>query len=808
VADWYNPIIQHGEVDFRDPRRDHQHGRIWRITAKERPLVEKPQLEGASNIELLDAMKKPEKWTRSQAKRLLKEHGAEVIVPELKSWVSDLAPTDPDYEHHLLEALWVFQSVNVINEPLLKKVLDAENHKARAAAVRVLNYWYDKIDEGYTLLEQAVSDPHPKVRLEAVIALRNEKKAQAASTALTVLESRMDRFLDFALWQTVRNLEPYWIDKIVADPNFFNTSKQMAYALKSVNHPKAVSALLKLYQQNNVPMEYHQDVFNSVAKWGSSEDLGTLLDLAMSDKESHIDKRSSYLAALEEAARLQDKKPNRNLDQIVRFTESENQQVMQSAIKLIGYWDLKKYRSNLEIIIRQEDKETQLAAMDALELLGDEESKKLLIEMSRQKQSPELRLMAVRRLISMDINKAADIAINLLQETTDQDVATDIFSAFFSQTEGPGTLVDKLSGQQLPEKVAQQGRVAMQQEIPFHRRGDDDVKKLETILEDMGGELPPEQMPQQLSSQEMNRLELDIKASADPQKGENIYRRLNCMSCHAIGGAGGTIGSDLSSLGANAPTDYIIQSILSPSEDIKDGFELNRIVKKDGTVITGYVARETSSEVIIEDMAGQEISIPQSQINVHETVPGSLMPPGLTAPLERKEFIDLIGFLSKLGETGDFQVPNTTWIRRWQTIGNDEKVVEKINENGLDYVVQKNAKISWKPAYSKVAGDLPLEELPVHELESEEKYSFVKFEVEVLEAGNVNLSFNLKSDILVWVDQKSGNLTGDGILVDLPRGIHRFTLAINRQVHNQGSLRIKLQEARQSPAKSTLIMEK
>ncbi|HVV98994.1 MAG TPA: PVC-type heme-binding CxxCH protein, partial [Planctomycetaceae bacterium] len=34
IADWYNPIIQHGEVDFRDPRRDHTHGRIWRVTAK------------------------------------------------------------------------------------------------------------------------------------------------------------------------------------------------------------------------------------------------------------------------------------------------------------------------------------------------------------------------------------------------------------------------------------------------------------------------------------------------------------------------------------------------------------------------------------------------------------------------------------------------------------------------------------------------------------------------------------------------------------------------------------------------------
>ena len=33
IADWYNPIIQHGEVDFRDPRRDHTRGRIWRVTS-------------------------------------------------------------------------------------------------------------------------------------------------------------------------------------------------------------------------------------------------------------------------------------------------------------------------------------------------------------------------------------------------------------------------------------------------------------------------------------------------------------------------------------------------------------------------------------------------------------------------------------------------------------------------------------------------------------------------------------------------------------------------------------------------------
>ncbi len=103
IADWYNPIIQHGEVDFRDPRRDHTRGRIWRVTAKGRPLVPKPRLVGATIGALLDELKAPEDWTRQHAKRLLKERGRAEVVPELASWVKGLDPKDPAHEHYRLE---------------------------------------------------------------------------------------------------------------------------------------------------------------------------------------------------------------------------------------------------------------------------------------------------------------------------------------------------------------------------------------------------------------------------------------------------------------------------------------------------------------------------------------------------------------------------------------------------------------------------------------------------------------------------------------------------------------------------------
>ena len=76
IADWYNPIIQHGEVDFRDERRDHTHGRIWRVTFKDRPLVEKPQLVDADIDALLEMLRAPEEFTRRHAKLQLKARGA------------------------------------------------------------------------------------------------------------------------------------------------------------------------------------------------------------------------------------------------------------------------------------------------------------------------------------------------------------------------------------------------------------------------------------------------------------------------------------------------------------------------------------------------------------------------------------------------------------------------------------------------------------------------------------------------------------------------------------------------------------
>src|SRR6185295_2207512 len=94
IADWSNPIIQHGEVDFRDPRRDREHGRIWRVGYKGGKDVKAPELVKATNKELLEQLLSPNGWNEKQAERVLierfqsSEEQALEIVRTLNDWVS------------------------------------------------------------------------------------------------------------------------------------------------------------------------------------------------------------------------------------------------------------------------------------------------------------------------------------------------------------------------------------------------------------------------------------------------------------------------------------------------------------------------------------------------------------------------------------------------------------------------------------------------------------------------------------------------------------------------------------------------
>ncbi len=210
VVDWYNPLVGHMQHSLRDPNRDVEHGRIWRIRYKGRPLVTPAKLAGASVPELLEQLKVHEDRTRYRARRELRDRPTREVSAAADRWLASQSKTDPDYWHHALEVLWLRQSHDVVDEPLLKTVLTCPEPRARAAATRVLCYWRDRVAEPLELLRKQVGDDNARVRLEAIRALSffDGKYASTASEiAVESLAQPQDYYLEYTLTETNKTLD-------------------------------------------------------------------------------------------------------------------------------------------------------------------------------------------------------------------------------------------------------------------------------------------------------------------------------------------------------------------------------------------------------------------------------------------------------------------------------------------------------------------------------------------------------------------------------------------------------------------------
>jgi len=207
IVDWHNALIGHLQHNLRDPSRDHSHGRIWRVTYPERPLVEPAKIDGQPIEDLLEHLKAYEDRTRNRVKRELAQRDSDDVIKALNKWVDGLDANDPEIEHHVLEALWVHQMHNRANEELLDRVLASKDHRARAAAVRVISFWVNKIPDPLVRLKKYIADPHPRVRLEAVRAISFLSGDDALEAALEVLNHEPDYFIKYTLEETLRSLE-------------------------------------------------------------------------------------------------------------------------------------------------------------------------------------------------------------------------------------------------------------------------------------------------------------------------------------------------------------------------------------------------------------------------------------------------------------------------------------------------------------------------------------------------------------------------------------------------------------------------
>ncbi len=286
-TDWQNPIIGHMQHNLRDPSRDHVHGRVYRVTYPSRPLLKPEPVAGQPLAKLLDLLKSPEDRVRARARIELSGRKTADVIAACRTWLAALDKNDPDYEHHVLEALWLHESHNVMDEELLKKVLRSPEPRARAAATRVLRWMRDRVAQPLDLLAVQANDEHPRVRLEAVVACSEFQDGQAAAIALEVLKRPRDPLLEFCLKETMQTLDAHWKTALREGKLKVSGDNPAAaeFLLATVSNadlakmPRTQAVCMAQLTRMGIPLETRREALATLTKLRGADEINVLVDV-------------------------------------------------------------------------------------------------------------------------------------------------------------------------------------------------------------------------------------------------------------------------------------------------------------------------------------------------------------------------------------------------------------------------------------------------------------------------------------------------------------------------------------------------
>ncbi len=541
---------------------------------------------------------------------------------------------------------------------------------------------------------------------------------------------------------------------------------------------RAESPMVKMLRSGRVPADRQGTVIEMIGKRGSAADLDFLLDLAGSSKTTPAH-TLRCLEALSEAALTRNLRPSGDLGRLASLIPVNSKvepNVSQAAVRLAGLWKAESLGPKLRAIAEEAETPAPLraAALEALAAIGGKEGRASIEDLTTKERPLSVRALAVAALVRLDLAAAAKAAARVLGDAgkdAGQDDLIPMIAAFLNHQGGANTLASAMnSGQKIPADAA---RLALR---GVYALGHSDPGLVASLTKAAGLDAEVKA----LDPKSMEALISEVATRGNPALGESIFRRadLNCTKCHALSGAGGGVGPDLSALGSSSPVDYVINSIMLPDQAIKEEFHTLVVVTTDGQIFQGIVADKDDKRVVLKEATGSLRTIPTLDIDESKEG-GSLMPKGLVNFMTRAEFVDLVRFLSELGKPGPYAIRSTPTIQRWR--------YHKARPGGS--VPNSADPTQWQAAYARTGGDLPLGEL------TSEAGTILDLqaEVDVSQAGAVVVKLNDPVGVTAWVDdQPAPAFSGPSFPCELAAGRHRITFQVDTTARRDPVLRAEV----------------
>lgn len=792
VADWYNPIIQHGEVDFRDDRRDREHGRVWRISFPGRPLETLPNFSESSTDELLTLLEQDALWVRQFARQELWNRAAETpdeLTAALTRWHAGTNSTDQTTTR-LRETMWLGEVLERSVVPnATELVQDAINAKHPAARTLLRSLWRSRKASGNasnieSFVLQQTTAKDPRVRLEAIVCagqMTETESDQKSAVQRLVPAAAMpvDDTLDFALWQSLRNLSTaYQVTddsrSLLSTIDWQGHSTALAYAVGAVASPEAAGvAVDQLKSASKLTDAEMSELITAIAATGNATQLGSVLTAILAETDSST--AAANLQLLIDRTTKDKTIPAGAVNKLTSAIAQPNfwdagEQWSQSAARAVAAWKVVSAEPDLVKALQSSSAALTPELLTAIAAIPTNTARETI---NRLAKSPErrLRTAALTALVGSRPHSAIQPLVDQFHSGTSDDQSIEQIVSLMKRKDIPEKIARQFDGQSIAADTARLllrrvrsagGNAVLENSI-----------RSAGALEDVSWKLTPE-----LSV----RLQSAVASTGNAVRGESIYRRmaLQCTNCHGIGPGGSVIGPNLISLGGSSQVDYIIESLLAPSAKLKEGFSTRKILTDDGRVISGIQIGKTASTVRLRNAEGNEVDIETDAIE-SESAGQSLMPAGLVDTLTEPELVDLIAFMSALGRTPEFTVSTEPTIRGFEMMVYSNEANRRLNRTSTDTAASGDPAMKWIPVTSLVSGEIAVGELDqFKQHRTTPLTSFIRFTLTVPEKSSGGIEVPIKG-IDAWIDGKPTpvwKLANES----LSGGTHTIVLALDRTV--------------------------
>jgi putative heme-binding domain-containing protein len=144
----------------------------------------------------------------------------------------------------------------------------------------------------------------------------------------------------------------------------------------------------------------------------------------------------------------------------------------------------------------------------------------------------------------------------------------------------------------------------------------------------------------------------DARTKGDARRGAGVFNAATtgCTACHKVGGAGGVVGPELTTIAKCLTPEEIVESVYWPARAVKPEYRATAVALADGHVLQGIIKTDTKEAVTLVDATGKAHEIQPTDIEERTDV-GSLMPANVFTALPAEQRRDLVRYLLELGRT-------------------------------------------------------------------------------------------------------------------------------------------------------------